>query len=154
MSEFPEEAFTEPENRFGFLATSVLIKMIYNYRSGVTSIFVADENIAPLHWGFIMKTPVKETISLKASHLQEAGILTHKLKSEIMQDFRSKPQEIGPQVLTMRHLEAGFVVILCLLALSVAVEIAPKLWKKLRAWLEKAVFCCVVVKFVKINRLM
>jgi hypothetical protein len=32
-----------------------------------------------------------------------------------MKDFEKKPKEIGPQVLTLRHLAAGFVVISCLL---------------------------------------
>jgi hypothetical protein len=154
------ESFTEPENRIGFIVTPTIMKAhlkLINFRSGVTSLYVADENIAPLYWGYIMKTPLKEIITLKASQLHESGILSRIMNSAFMEDFESKPEEIGPQVLTLQHLEAGFVVIACLLASSVAVfavEVAPKLWRKMLDWLEKAVFCCVVVKFIRMNKLM
>jgi hypothetical protein len=106
------------------------------YRSGVSSIFAAEENVAPLYWGFVMNTPLKDIVSLKASQLHESGIISHMFKAAFMKDFESKPEAIGLQVLTLQHLEAGFVVIFCLLVLSIpvfAVEIAPKLWKKLFA---------------------
>jgi hypothetical protein len=126
-------------------------------KSGVASNFVTDENIAPLYWGYVMKPHLKDIITLKTSQLHEAGIYTHKFNSLLLQDFEMKPEEIGPQVLKLRHLAAGFVVIVCLLAFSVAVfavEVAPKLLRKLFSCLGKAIFCCVVVKFTRINKLM
>jgi hypothetical protein len=152
------QAFIEPENRVGLLATSLVMKIIHRkfLDSGASSVCVADEDVSAFWFGFVMKTHLKEIISLKASQLQEAGILTRELKFEFMEDNKSKPEKIGPQVLTLQNLSAGFVVISCLLALSVAVfavEVAPKLLKNLRAWLEKAVFCYVVMKFTKLNKL-
>jgi hypothetical protein len=126
----------------------------FEYRSGISSIFFADENVAPKYWGYLMQPHLKDTIKLKARQLLQAGILTRHLR-ELEGDL--KPEEIGPQVLTLRHLGAGFVVIFCLLASSVAVfavEIAPKLLKKYWAWFGKAVFFYVVVKFTKMNKLM
>jgi hypothetical protein len=153
------DAVTEPENRYGFISTPNLMKTLNKdeYRYGVSSIFVADVDITPMWFGYTMKPLVKEIISTKAAHLQEAGILSYKINSAFMKDFETKPEEIGPQVLSLQHLEAGFVVILCLLGFSVAVfavEVAPKLLKMLLLWSEKAVFCCVVVKFTRMNKLM
>jgi hypothetical protein len=153
------EAFTEPENRLAIVASSKLMKMYHlnTYKTGMSSIVVSDEDVAPLTWGFSMNAPMKDIISLKASQLNEAGILSHDLNNLFFKYPHSKPEDIGPQVLTLKHLRAGFVVILCLLALSIAVfavEIVPKLWRKLVAWLEKAIFCCIVLKFTIMNKLM
>jgi hypothetical protein len=156
----PADAITEPENRIVYVAPQMIMKMYfkyYSFRSGVPSIYVADENVVPSYWGYTMEPHLKEIITLKASQLYESGISANNMKSRFLEDFRMKPEEIGPQVLTMQHLEAGFVVIACLLAFSVAVfalEVAPILWRKMLAWLEKAIFCCVVVKFTRINKLM
>jgi hypothetical protein len=154
----PVDALADPENRIALLTTNMLMKGLLreNYRYGVSSVFVSDENIATIRIGYVIKTPFKDIISLKLSQLQEAGIFL-KINSLYMQDFEMKPEAIGPQVLTIQHLGTGFVVIFSLLALSVAVfavEIAPKLWKKLLSWLEKVVFCCVVVKFTGMNKMM
>jgi hypothetical protein len=159
LSESSLQAITEPENRMGLFASLMVMKAFYkrDYRSGVPSVFVADENVLPLHWGYVMKTPLRDIISSKALQLQEAGIWTRHFKNAMLEDFRSKPEEIGPQVLTLQHLSAGFVVIVTLLSLSVAVfavEVSAKLWRKLLPWLGKAVFCCVVLKFTRINKLM
>jgi hypothetical protein len=148
----------DPENRYALLSTIMLMKILQRneLRYGLSSVFVSDENIATLRIGFVIKTPFKDIILLKLSQLQEAGIYLQ-MKSLFMQDFEMKPEAIGPQVLTIRHLETGFVVIFSLLALSIAVfavEIASKLWKKLLTWLEKFVFCCVVVKFTRMNKMM
>jgi hypothetical protein len=123
------------------------------YRSGVSSIFTAQENVQTRMHGFIMDAHLKEIIALKASQLQEAGIMQLFVKSFLNTNVELKPEEIGPQVLTLRHLAAGFVVILFLLVLSIAVFVV-ELTPKLLAWLEKAIFFCVVVKFTKINKLM
>jgi hypothetical protein len=120
----------------------MMMKAFYklSYRSGVSSSFDVDENIAPLHWGYVMKPHLSDIITLKTSQLHEAGIFARNWKSELLKDFETKPEEIGPQVLTLQHLAAGFVVIVCLLAFSVAifaVEIAPKLSRNLFSWFGK-----------------
>jgi hypothetical protein len=153
------EFIPEPENRVATVISPTLLKLYYRreYRSGVSSIFATDENVAPTLFGYIMKTHLKEIVSLKLSHLNEAGIFSHTMKPHFMKDFESKPEEIGPQVLRLHHLAAGFVVILFLLIVSVAVfavEVLPNLWKSLLSWPGKAVFCFAVVKFTKMNKLM
>jgi hypothetical protein len=157
--ESPMDIFMEPENRVACLYTSVLFKAHYksDYRSGVPSIFFAVEDIAPTWWGFNMTTVLKDILTLKVSQLHEAGIIERDMYFELKSDTELKPEKIGPQVLTLPHLAAGFVMILFLLLLSIAVfavEFVPKLWMKLLAWLQRAVFCCVVVKFTRMNKLM
>jgi hypothetical protein len=147
----------EPENQIVFLTLDIVKKYVHKsvYRTGVSSILFADENVAPSYFGYLMKPYLNDIITLKASQLQEAGILTY-----LLREFESVdliPEPIGPQVLTLKHLEAGFVVIFSLLASSFAVfaiEIAPKLSRMFWAWLRKAIFSYVVVKFTKMNKLM
>jgi hypothetical protein len=136
-----------------------VVKKFYHkieYRSGVSSIFFADENVAPLYWGYYMQPHLNDIISSKAFQLHESGILTHTLHSKL-DGADWKLEQIGPQVLTLRHLGASFVVILCSLASSVAVfaiEVVPKLLKKLLTWIRNAVLFYVVYEFSKMNKLM
>jgi hypothetical protein len=123
----------------------------------VPSVFVTDENVAPTLWVLTMSSPLKDIIFLKTSQLQQAGIMQRWVNLKYDSKFGMKIEEIGPQVLQLQHLETGFVVILCLFGLSIgvfALEFAPKLWKKLLAWLKKGVFCFVLVKFTRMNKLM
>jgi hypothetical protein len=103
------------------------------YKRGVSSIFVADEDVSSAWYGFRMNVVLKDIISLKASQLVESGILPRVLEKVALDDHLMKPEEIGPQVLTLRHLEAGFVVICVLLGVSIVafvVELAMKRIKK------------------------
>jgi hypothetical protein len=131
----PEDFFTDPENRIALLLPSaVMAGQLKVFRSGVSLIFIAHENIATRRHGFIMDAPLKEIISLKASQFQEAGIIQLFVKSALNTNVELKPEEIGPQVLTLRHLAAGFIVILFLLVLSIAVfafEFATELFRLL-----------------------
>jgi hypothetical protein len=136
----------------------MIFKSLYSetYRSGVASVFVADENVGPKYIGFIMSPPLNDIITLKASQLQEAGITQRFIKSKFLRGVEFKPEEIGPQVLTLQHLKTGFVMIFCLLASSVAVfavEIAPKLARMFWAWLRIGIFFYVVLKVRKLNKL-
>jgi hypothetical protein len=143
-SEFLHEILTEPENRIAILTTPKYISLHYKvfYRSGVPSVFVAEEDVAITWFGFVMDPPMKDIITLKASQLQQAGIMQRSLKPEFKEDFELEPEEIGPQVLTLQHLEAGFVVILFLLLLSIVV-FAVEFASKLLVWIKRVVFCCV-----------
>jgi hypothetical protein len=133
----PFNHLVEPENRIAYIAPPTLLKDAYSrtYRRGLSSIFVADEDVSPAWHGFDMNIVLKDIISLKASQLVESGILPNVL-SEIRRHKLTKPEEIGPQVLTLRHLEAGFVVIFVLLGVSFVafvVECAMKQVKKRRS---------------------
>jgi hypothetical protein len=86
----PLNKLVEPENRFALVSTPLVIRFMHKntYRSGVTSIFVADENVLPLYLGFAMHVSLKDIVSLKASQYHESGILNH--LSKILQDMNSK----------------------------------------------------------------
>jgi hypothetical protein len=145
----------EPENRLGIVSIPSMMKSFLkiHYRSGVPSVFESDEELSVSHFGFVMHVALKDVIKLKASQIHEAGILSHITRNTSLEDFKSKPKEIGPQVLTLQHLSAGFVVICVLLGFSVFVFIAefiPKLLKKLSEMLS---VCYVVRVFVNRSKI-
>jgi hypothetical protein len=148
----------EPENRFAFTTFPFVIKHAYklNYRAGVSSIFEADEDLLVSHYGFVMHVALTDIIKLKASQFHEAGIFQYIANNiSFIDDFKSKLEKIGPQVLTLRHLSASFVVICVLLSFSVVVflaEFIPKLVRKLLELLELLSLCYVVVIFVRLNK--
>jgi hypothetical protein len=131
------DRMTEPENRLAFVAPSVILKhsLLQHYQSGSPSIFEAVENISPLYLGFSSMAGMKKIVSTTASRLRDSGILSYLVNNiHPKSDLDSTPQPIGPQVLTMRHLEAGFVICCGLLALSaaaLAIECAIEPTKKL-----------------------
>jgi hypothetical protein len=149
------DAYVEPENRMSLLGAprSTLRKTLV-HRPELMSIFIADENVFPLFDVLKSKGPAQERFFQKASQVYESGIF-HRV-TELDDVFRKTSNEIGPQVLTLEHLRAGFVVFMAFLGLSFAVflfELAPRLQPYLKKWLEMCMVCYIVVKFVETNRL-
>jgi hypothetical protein len=152
------ERLVEPENREAFIGFPYIIQNAYriSYRSGKSSIFESHENIAPRYWGINMSVELKDIIHHKASQLLESGILPRLIKNAD-KDPIIGPEELGPQVLTLQHLSAGFVVIFGLLGLSFVAflaEFVPTMLRNMKEWLEKFCVCIVVVKFVKMNKML
>jgi hypothetical protein len=158
------EKTAEPENRLAFIVPSVAVDLVlYNsYRSGVSSIFIAEENVSTEYLGFMMHIALRNIIRLKASQYFESGIFSTFFKKAFYKDrFMSKQDEVGPQVLTLQHLSAGFVVICGLLIVSMVVfaaECGPKLVRDLKKWFKKWVevclLCYIVVKFTRMNKML
>jgi hypothetical protein len=126
-----DSCLVEPENRMAFVLAPFMFRAIYldNYRGGLSSVFAADEDFSPMYFGYTMHVALRDIIHLKASQLHESGILAHNFTKEYQVDIKSRPEAIGPQVLTFQHLEAGFFVIVVCLGVSIvafAVECAPK----------------------------
>jgi hypothetical protein len=149
----------EPENRIGFVTTSLIFREALKqcYRSGVSSVFLAEDNIAPVHIGYFINVAHKDIITLKASQFVESGIISYWMKKTIYGEPPTKQEEIGPQVLTLQHLSAGFVVIFALLALSIiafAAECAPKLLRSTKKWIQRCVMGYVVMKFTRMNKML
>jgi hypothetical protein len=126
-----------------------------NYRTGLTSLSEAKEDLGLYHIVFDAITEFKKHVYLKAAQLFESGIFWHLYKNAYFpKDFNSKPQEIGPQVLTLTHLKAGFVIIIALLSLSIVAfiyECTPLLSRKL---FKLCLSCYIVVKFTKMNKML
>jgi hypothetical protein len=153
----------ELENRFVCVTSPLLIDYIYKktYRSGWSSITTADEDVSKIYLGFVIHISLKDIVWLKLSQIHEAGIFSWRLKRDHLETFKTNLEEIGPQVLTLTHLKAGFVVIFVLLAVSVVAfvaECAPMLMKKVKSQLKNlfdaCLSCYVVVKFNRMKRML
>jgi hypothetical protein len=98
---------------------------------------------------------MKKLVHLKATQLLESGIFWHLYKNAYFpRDFTSKPEAIRPQVLSMAHLTAGFVVCSALMSLSIVAfifEYTPLLSKKL---FHLFFGCFIVVKFTRMNKML
>jgi hypothetical protein len=116
---------------------------------------MADDDLSTYHVAFHSRLELKTLIYSKAMQLLESGIFWFLYKNaHFPRDFTSKPEEIGPQVLTVTHLKAGFVIFCVLLSLSVAAficECAPKVSRKL---FNLCLSCYIVVKFTKMNKML
>jgi hypothetical protein len=147
----------EPQNRFGFVYSPIELKIALNrnYKLGLTSLSMADKDLSTYHVAFHSTLELKKIIRSKASQLLESGIFNFLYKNaHYPRDFTSKPEVIGPQVLTVTHLKAGFVIFCVLLFVSVTafiIECAPKVSKKL---FNLCLSCYIVVKFTKMNKML
>jgi hypothetical protein len=112
----------DPENRLAFLECPMFINnLLEQFKIGKQSIFESDEVISQVYISASISPPLKDIVSLKISQLVESGIFTHIFYRQLKRDFPLKPQKIGPEVLTIQHLSAGFVVICSLLLLCILV---------------------------------
>jgi hypothetical protein len=124
------------------------------FGSGTSSIIVAEPSIAPVYFGISTEQHVmKPELHLLASKLRESGILAHLMKNYLFRDeMNEKPREIGPQVLTLGHLRAGFIICIVMWSLSALAfifEYSVRIWKKL---FTLCVSSYVAVKFTKMNK--
>jgi hypothetical protein len=122
------------------------------------SVFEADEDTLPFYMGYKMHIALKDVISPKISQFIESGIIQYLKQGASLESFKTKPEEIGPQVLTLAHLRAGFIVIFALLGVSVLifmVECGPMLAKKLfDSCLSLFLPGYIVVKFTRIEKML
>lgn len=127
---------SEPTNKAVIFGVSILITAIHNnYRSGRASICMLDENINNVHVGLAYKpfSPFLETMNEKTVRLVEAGLIEYWLKDDLNYRRKINEEEIGPQVLTMDHLEVGFIICTICLAvglLAFLVEVSISAMKK------------------------
>jgi hypothetical protein len=101
-----------------------------------------------------MHPSLRDILALKASQFQESGYYSYKIKQTFRESFLIKPEEIGPQVLTLNHLQAGFLLIFGLLALSFVAFLAECSTIVLKKLAELFVVCFVVAKFVRMKKLL
>jgi hypothetical protein len=100
-----------------------------------------------------MHIALKDILERKISQFHEAGFFpVHKIRG--YKEKRLKSEEVGPQVLTLQHLKAGFVVICVLLILSIAVffaELAAPLMKNI---MNMFIMGYSVIKFTILNKIL
>jgi hypothetical protein len=123
------------------LEGSMYINNVFkNFKTGMQSIFESDEVIAQVHIAASISPPLKEIVSSKTSQLIESGIFMRSFNQYYGRDLPKKPQVVGPQVLTVQHLSAGFVVICGLLVLCILVFAAEWLTVLMKHWLKHRKF--------------
>jgi hypothetical protein len=72
----PEDVITEPENRVAFVWSQHLMKIVWKsqYRTGVMSMFEADEDTSPLYMVYKMHIALEEAFIPKILGHIESGI--------------------------------------------------------------------------------
>jgi hypothetical protein len=145
------EICSEPENRMAFTGDDVFLRTLHlNYRRGVSSFYKTDETFKTIYIGLVTDRLLREKASLIASRLHEAGILSLAVRNQYKLYLPEQTaSEIGPQVLTLDQLRAGFIVCSVLLALSLvafAAEFVPRISMKIFNHFLPAY---IVMKYVK-----
>jgi hypothetical protein len=142
------DAVVEPENK---LATATKLSDMFHikyrvYRSGEPSMQMIEQQLGSIYQTlmFAPGTPFLEVFNDLIHKLTSAGIIEQWVKSYFHPAGKFKVNDkIGPQVLTMDHLEIGFLVCLIPLILSLAAFIAEisagKVLKHL-IWIKKMIF--------------
>lgn len=121
--------------------TSLLSPEVFNqigqsFRSGTASLTLLDETIATFPAGqkFNSYCPFYETFNRKIDRMISSGLIRHWYDEfYTRKSFKIKPEETGPEVLTMDHLGIGFLVCLIPLVLGIIAFVVElmSLWGKI-----------------------
>ena len=109
------------------------------YRSGITSLAALDEDYITYHSGIPFRnfSPYFETFNDVKIWFESNGIM-EKWRQD-SRDSSTKPDELGPQILTMDHLKIGFLACLVPLVFSIAAFIAELVRSKVEIAIKKYV---------------
>jgi hypothetical protein len=150
------ERTVEPENRYGYICTYYEWEFGYRnaYERGHSSIVTSSKRVSKTYVAFAMHIALKNIIHLKASQYVENGFMDREGSGP---SYVTNDRDIDPEVLTLRHLSAGFIIICILWALSIvtfSIECAPKLRRIIKKQCEMCLMSYVVVKFMKMKKLL
>ena len=113
----------EPELQMAVPASKILLPMLENrYRSGVSSLRFIKDRLNMNLFGIIFFgfSPFHETFNRKIVQLIENGsIRKWILESLKTKTYKIEEEEIGPEVLTMDHLEVSWIIIVIALTLCI-----------------------------------
>lgn len=117
---------SDPENKATMLITSSFIRQIEDakYRSGISSITILNENfkVSYISMMFPLYSPYFEEFNMKIHQMIDSGFIDHWIDKDLKtRSLIRKEEDIGPQVLTMEHLEVAFYACLIPLAASIVV---------------------------------
>jgi hypothetical protein len=116
-----------PENKMAMILGKNFITFIHDeYRSGFTSILVLEEIVETVFSisVFYFDNPIYESFNRIVGQMDNAGLLNYWKEKNQNSKSKQKVEDIGPQVLTMNHLEIGFQIYLVSLTISIAAFIA------------------------------
>lgn len=126
------DVVSEPANKGTMLITQETLDYIESrqYRNGFSSISLMSASRSFIMFGMVFKpfSPLYETINEKVHHMMSGGIMQYLYREQHRSEktscndkVRKREEPIGPQVLTMEHLQYGFLICLILLGLSFVV---------------------------------
>lgn len=129
----------EPENRSSFCQIAQLLQIYESifYRSGHSSVRILKEKFQSFYVGLMMNpSPFNDLIDNMIRNLLSGGIIGHWSRNFL---YSTKSfEEAGPQVLSMDHLEIGFIICFFPLGLSLIVFFAEGYLNILSAcWRQK-----------------
>jgi hypothetical protein len=111
----------DPENEAFALGFSSHFNLINHqmYRTGTSSLIVLEESLNSFFWafGFLEYMPYFDQFYNFTLRAVECGIY-HRLFENLFKTQKKKPEDIGPQILTLEHLAIGFYA--CLIPLALA----------------------------------
>lgn len=137
--DFPLDVIADPELKRTVLGDDYSLKFFNNqYRSGVSSLLPLKERIYVTSYGqaFPLFSPFYESFNEKIQRLFDSGLTDLWIENTINpRGVVIKVDEIGPQVLTLDHLEIAFKIILISVGISVIGFFAEIVFFQIhRAW--------------------
>lgn len=132
----------EPEAKTTVIGSVKILWIINNIRlrTGQSSILLLKETFRNLFIGLTFKdfSPFYEMLDVKIGEMNAAGLIGLWWTREFQNNDRKRTvEDIGPQVLTMDHLEIGFMICLVPLTFSVIAFFAELLIKYLKILFKK-----------------
>jgi hypothetical protein len=113
----------EPENKATIFGLEIQLSQVNNYKlkSGVSSLILLQEKVHSFYLGLVFDrgNPFFDIIDELILYLMSGGLIQFWRKTRLMHRGMFKIQEkVPPQVLTMGHLEIGFLICLIPMGLS------------------------------------
>lgn len=117
------DIIAEPANKGTLTLYPIFLSDVHNnqYRSGFSSITVLEETVNSDSFGTVFKpfSPFFEAFNEKIDHIVSSGMFSLWYKDgENAKGIKRVEDVIGPQVLTMEHLNVAFLVCFVPLAIS------------------------------------
>lgn len=113
----------EPDNQMVAIGVEEYIRYIHSklYRSGFSSLEVLKETVRNVYFGLWFKafSPFNEILNDRILRLFDGGIIQYWTNYRLdPKSIKKVAEDIGAQILTMDHLEIGFIV--CLIPITIA----------------------------------
>lgn len=158
---FSDEEFYECMDKASETANFYTVFIIRNWlakmtkkdlRSGLPSLNTLEENLITVYEGCAFKrySPFYEEFNEKIGRMLASGLIDYWF-SNYVPGWREKNvgEEIGPQVLTMEHVETGFYVCMVPLVLAVIVFLIEIIYPWLKNLLIKYMLVMLIKNFIK-----
>lgn len=152
---------SKPENKLCVFDNKHIYDIIHQkkYRSGISSLHILERPTSLTFYGIPLKpySPFNHLLNDIVLRLAAAGIFENDYKNFYYSNGhkRTLQEDIGPQVLTMEHVEIGFLVCLIPCFLSIVAFVLecliPRVRKGLKAFVGNIVFLIVTMKYLEVK---